>query len=91
MFILKGHDHEEVDFVTWTDWLGANPNTTVAATEISGFAVTTVFIGFDVSRSTPTLFETRVVRDGVGGEMRKYTCWAEAELGHMEVVEALER
>lgn len=66
----------------------------VARTEIGDIRVSTVFLGLDHSflgQGPPLLFETMIFGGDREGEMMRYSTWAEAELGHMEVVESLEK
>ena len=62
-----------------------------------GLSVSTVFLALDHSMfqdGPPVLFETLVFSDeesGETGEQRRYTSWAEAEVGHAEIVAGLRR
>lgn len=69
-------------------------NRRVALTEVApGIRVSTVFLGLDHSffEGPPLLFETMVFNDYDEAGCYRYTTWAEAEVGHMEVCEDLER
>jgi hypothetical protein len=91
-WILDGHEPVAVDLMTWAQWL-ETANRNVAQTEVApGVVVSTVFLGLDhrfSGNGPPILFETMVFDDYLTCDTWRYATWAEAELGHMEVVEAM--
>lgn len=95
-YILEGHDPKSTDSVTWQQWF-KTADRVVARTEIRpGTIVSTVFVGLNLSSvasEPPILFETEVAEaedDPETRRRRRYATWAEAELGHMEMVEYLQ-
>lgn len=90
-YILEGHEPKSTDPITWQKWI-ASANRTVAKTEVDPkIVVSTVFVGLDLGSEpgTPLLFETEVMEADVPSVDRRrvrYLTWAEAELGHVEIV-----
>jgi hypothetical protein len=80
-------------FEAWRPRYG-DPEWRVAATETPhGLTISTVFLGLNhcFGEGTPVLFETTVFGSDLDDQpQRRYRTWAEAELGHMEVVQSLE-
>lgn len=80
-----------LEYAQMTDGLGSR----VAETDLELCRVSTVFLGLDlrpVGEGPPILFETMVFPADEGlTELsgRRYCTWGEAEVGHMEIVEAL--
>lgn len=80
-----------IESALMTDGLGSN----VAQTDLGMCRVSTVFLGLDhrpIGEGPPILFETMVFSETEGLReqgRRRYCTWAEAEVGHMEVVEAI--
>jgi hypothetical protein len=77
---------------TRDEWLETYPldfeRTQIATTHIGNMTVSTIFLGDGV------LFETMVYgqrQDDPRNFIRQCSTWAEAEIQHMEVCEALER
>jgi hypothetical protein len=69
----------------WLDWMVANPNNSVASTEVPGGRVSTVFLGVGYKGKT---FETAFLgREGVD-IVNRYQTWEEAVAGHLEAVKA---
>jgi hypothetical protein len=78
----------------WADWFSTNDRR-VALTQVGPYRVSTVFLGLDhrfFGDGPPLLFETMSFGpdDNEVSQLR-WSTWAEAELGHMEEVERLER
>lgn len=91
-YVLRGH--EAVPVASVQEWAKEfhSQNRHVAVTEVApGVTVSTVFLGLDhgFGDGPPLLFETMIFSDYGGGDERRYSTWAEAELGHMEEVERL--
>ena len=66
----------------------------VAITEIGACRVSTVFLGVDHSfhdEGPPLLFESMVFGGPLDQEQRRYSTWDEAEAGHAELVEQVQR
>jgi hypothetical protein len=91
----------EPDLLTWALWMD-QADRRVARTKLeSGFEVSTVFLGLDhnfFGEGPPILFETMIFRPAADGNWKndewtdlchRYATWAEAETGHMEIVEQL--
>ena len=82
------------DVYLWAAWRIENEGSMrVARTEFTnGRTVSTVFLGVDhnyFGKGPPILFETVVFASGKpeGEYTQRYATWAEAEVGHMEIVE----
>jgi hypothetical protein len=95
-YFLEGHDPKSTDSLSWQQWF-KTANRAVARTEIRpGTLVSTVFVGLNLSSvagEPPIHFETEVIEaqdDPATRRRRRYATWAEAELGHMEMVEYLQ-
>lgn len=72
----------------WWRWYNVEENRRVAKDYVGDVCISTVFISLDL-RAPPNrgkLFETKVFRDGNGGEERYAATWEEAERVHAEVV-----
>jgi hypothetical protein len=93
LYVLDGHEVREATLMEWARFFDNLDARTVAKTEVAaGVRVSTVFLGLDHNfsgRGPPVLFETLVFSDYGGDDGRRYCTWAEAELGHMEIVEAI--
>lgn len=92
-YLLEGHEVRRVSRMEWGFGF-SRQNRIVARTEVApGVVVSTVFLGLDHNHfgGPPILFETMVFDDYEAGDRQwRYATWAEAELGHMEVVEGLQ-
>jgi len=80
------------DFAEWALWY-ETANRRVAFTQARRASVSTVFLGTDqalLPDDPPLLFETKVFGGARDGEVRRYTTWEEAELGHRETVARVE-
>lgn len=90
-YILDGHESRRTDPVTWHGWV-ISADRVVARTQVApDLVVSTVFVGLDMGYdpSSPLLFETEVMKAGVASvdaRRVRYSTWAEAELGHEEIV-----
>jgi hypothetical protein len=90
-YILNGQEPKQADPATWQRWR-VSADRVVARTQISpDIVVSTVFVGLDMGcdPSSPLLFETEVTEAGVASvdaRRVRYSTWAEAELGHKEIV-----
>jgi len=92
-FILKDREAVPADLMTWATWF-ETADRAVAKTQVGDFRVSTVFLGIDhnFGDGPPLIFETMVFdRDGGDVWMERWSTWAQAELGHMEAVERVER
>lgn len=92
-FILdENHVPMAVDMITWGRWFD-NCDRRVAHTELrEGVYVSTVFLGLDHNfsgRGAPLLFESMTFTDYGGDIMERYATWAEAQLGHNHMVDAI--
>lgn len=65
----------------------------VRRTKVGDAQVSTVFLGIDHSfdDGPPVLFESCVFGGKLADEMDRYTSWAEAERGHVELVKRVRR
>jgi hypothetical protein len=92
---LEGREPVRCSMLEWAkEFERRRPGWRVAETVPSpGLRVSTIFLGIDHGwgPGPPILFETMVFNDYGDGDCRRYATWAEAELGHMEIVEALQR
>jgi hypothetical protein len=94
-YVLDGKEPRAVDdLLEWAGWF-ESANRRVARTEIGDAEVSTVFIGLDHCfgfKGPPILFETMVFADGhpLDEIQLRYSTWAEAETGHIEVCEQLQ-
>jgi hypothetical protein len=90
MYILDGKTPvREPDIVAWGRWKATNNAERVALTEQDGVTISTVFLGIDhnfFGGGAPILFETMVFGGPMDGDMRRYSTWDEAELGHAAIV-----
>ena len=71
-YILKGHEVEKVDLVTWAKWLEENHSAKIVKQEdVGGYFVSTVFLGLDhrFGDGPPVLFETLVFKRKPDGEV----------------------
>lgn len=78
----------------WAEWFADISRRRVAVDGTDECRVSTVFLGLDHSWSDegdPLLFETMVFLDGTGGQMARYSTWAEAVAGHERIVGMLAR
>jgi len=88
------------DLYEWGEWM-ENASRHIARDEVSGFIVSTVFLGIDHSfgHSEPLWFETMVFRADSSGEMKgredyeqwRYSTIEEARFGHKAAVEAVQK
>jgi hypothetical protein len=94
-YVLDGKEPRAVDdLLEWAAWF-ETANRRVARTEIGDAEVSTVFIGLDHCfgfRGPPILFETMVFADDhpLDEIQLRYSTWAEAETGHIEVCEQIQ-
>lgn len=97
----KKKTHEPCTPSEWVIWSRSGDNR-IALTIVGGFKVSTVFLGLDHNFSMigpPRLYETMVFQLKDDGSMtsaeekgfNRYCTWAEAELGHEEIVQELKR
>ncbi len=93
-YILEGKwSVPEPDLIKWAKWF-EEADRKVKQTQIGDVSVSTVFLGLDRNFSPggpPILFETSVFGGSLDGEMSRYVTWGEAEIGHREVVERVQR
>lgn len=107
---ILDEDHNVIaaaDILEWGQWFEQTENRTVARTQISGFLVSTVFLGIDHGFGKKQLwFETMVFEDEdrpvpieVAGTLKKlladyqvrYSTWIEAEAGHNQIIEVIQK
>ncbi len=90
LYILDGHTPVEAPLFTWAQWM-ETADRVVAQTTIGDVLVSTVFLGLDHSFGfgPPLFFETLVMGGEHDDEMRRYSTWDEAEVGHSEMVDRL--
>jgi hypothetical protein len=91
-YVIDGHEPRAATLYEWASWFEDDKKRRVARTEISkGVVVSTIFLGLDhaFGDGPPVLFETMVFGGEHNGDQRRYCTWAEAEIGHMELVEEL--
>ncbi|QPF83982.1 hypothetical protein IC762_30785 [Bradyrhizobium genosp. L] len=90
-YVRDGHESRRTDPVTWHEWV-ISADRVVARTQVSAdLVVSTVFVGLDMGcdPSSPLLFETELMKAGVSSvdaRRVRYSTWAEAEVGHEEIV-----
>lgn len=96
-YILVNGEVKEVDTKTWAAWTESRTKSydpaQVAYTKISDkINVSTMFLQLNHNwkgKGTPIFFETMVFGGKHDGYMRRYQTLAEAELGHLDIVETL--
>src|SRR4051812_18982438 len=93
-YILDGHELRPAETMEWAMWFQlAGEDRIVAKTQLpDDVLVSTVFLGLDhgFGNGPPLVFETMVFGKGDRDEIcERYSTWAEAEVGHMEIVERL--
>jgi len=91
-YILDGKTPVPCDLMTWAHQFKTS-NRTVAKTEIGGVLISTVFLGLDHNwlGGPPLLFETMVFGGKLDQEQERYSTWDEAEEGHKQMIERVER
>jgi hypothetical protein len=82
------------DLETWLEWIQQEKDGArrVGFDELGPAHVSTVFLGIDhriLGRGPPVLFETMVFWTGhaLDQECDRYCTWAEAEAGHMRILD----
>ena len=92
-YILDGKTPVLCDLMTWAEWFETPGNRTVAKTKIADVLISTVFLGLDHSwgEGPPILFETMIFGGKLDQEQERYSTWDEAEEGHKQMVERVER
>lgn len=88
------NDQKEVipcsDIRTWGEMFKDTSRRVVASTKVGGIHVSTVFLGLDhnyLEEGPPLVFETLVFGGDMSEEMERYSTWAEAEEGHLRMLE----
>jgi hypothetical protein len=95
LYILDkdGNPVPEPDVLKWGEWIKHNrEHISVARNEVSGYTVSTVFLGADYSwGKEPELYETAVF--GADDDMirQRYATKKEALKGHLEVINQIKR
>lgn len=88
-YTLKGHRPVRcLDPVAWARWF-ASADRHVAFDRVGGVEISTVFLGLDHGfglSPRPILFETMIFGGPFDEEQRRYTSWADAEVGHREML-----
>lgn len=104
-FKLDGREPLPCTFLEWAEWFESDEanderNVAFAGGLRGGACVSTYFVGLLrpvdllVDNGPPLLFESQVRRsqgDPRTDVVRRYATWAEAEAGHREIVDELER
>lgn len=95
-YILDGTTPVPATYRAYIRWRIKNPmHRRIALDTVGDLEVSTVFLGLNhayTREHPPVLFETMVFRgDESTGEQERYCTWAEAEAGHREMVERLEK
>lgn len=88
-YILRGHGvKKEPDLLEWGEWFQEHPRS-LKRTTICDSVISTVFLGLNHNYfgDKPILFETMIFVGGHGGDMRRYSTWDEAIIGHWKMVE----
>jgi len=88
-YILEGTEPKEVSLIEAAEWMEANnEKRQIARDERGGVTVSTVFLCFDhnFGPGPPVLFETMVFGGEHDGEMERYTTYADALVGHDEML-----
>lgn len=99
LYIMVGREIMPMGGVEeYADNLSTDQNRRIAKDEIGGILVSTVFLGVDhgMDRDIPVLFETMLFPgennwEELEGYTRRYSSIDEAEEGHEEIVESLEK
>ena len=94
--LVDGEPVPAPDLMTWARWFETSaPERIVAKTGLADglVEVSTVFLALDHShgRGKPVLWETLVFGGPLDGEMARYTSRADAEAGHLDMVERVRR
>jgi len=77
------------DVMTWATGK-MNMNTTVARDEIRGILISTVFLGVDhnfLNHGPPVLWETMIFDSDVKTNIRRYSSYEDALIGHQQALE----
>lgn len=89
-YILKGHKAVLChDLIEWARWFEDGSNRRVAADDVNGIHISTVFLGLDHrwDNGPPMLFETMTFGKGFEQEQERYSTWDEAMEGHAKMIE----
>lgn len=92
-YILKGKTPIPVnDLLEWASTF-EKQNCRIALDEINDIKISTVFLGLDhqFGKGKPLLFETMVFGGELDGEQDRYHTWEEAERGHKDMVNKVNR
>lgn len=94
-YVLDGKTPRAVaDMMEWAAWMETADRQVMNTVLVDGSRVSTVFLGLDHSwraYGPPILFETMIFADDGESEiMARYSTWAEAMEGHMEVLQHCE-
>ena len=77
------------DLLEWARWYEDRKNRIIQQESISGFFVSTIFLGLDMGYANPLWFETMVFREGARPQgsvhTMRYASWDEAIAGHAEI------
>ena len=86
-YVLEGHETKKVDHMTWAKMF-EEKDRHVAEEMIGDVRISTVFLGLDhaFGSGPPLLFETMVFGGSLDQEQDRYSTWAEAEVGHKDMV-----
>ena len=93
-YILVGKEPQlEPDRFAWARWYEAGNRVVARTMTNGGVEVSTVFLGLNHAwgDGPPLLFETALFTEAGSDVVDRYSTWAEAEVGHMEQVETLDR
>ena len=95
-YYILGSDHQVIpcsDISVFAETFD-HKNRRVAETVIGKYWISTVFLGVNhnfLGEGPPMLFETMVFVDSEGGEPRRCSTWAEAEILHKQVCDEIKR
>jgi hypothetical protein len=89
--VLDGRDAVEVEPIAWLEWWNNDPNLIVAEVMVDQLRMTTAFLGTDTSAGPKReIFATVLRWDGLTAWLRRYSTWAEAEVGRLEYLDPFE-
>ena len=88
-FILEGETPKPVDMMTWAKWF-ETADRVIASDRIGKISISTIFLGLNHNfreNQSPLIFETMVFGGDFDGEMLRYSTFADAESGHLQILE----
>ena len=95
LYVLDGHTPVPArSILEWANFFENTDNRRVADTTIGSIRVSTIFLGADhgcIGQGPPLLYETMVFGpEDDEPDVRRYSTWDEAVIGHEQMVERLE-